>query len=109
MNLFKKSLHIWIGLTSFLGFLMCWASLAQAARETQVVDTQVAAQVITSLPPMPTAVGDLAGSSANPAALQAFRINPATPTPVPLPALQVQVQPRVYQNLYTPRLRTRAS
>ena len=42
MNLFKKSLHVWISLTSFAGFLAGWIFLAQAARQTVNNNTNLA-------------------------------------------------------------------
>ena len=110
MKFFKNSLHIWITLTSVAGFLACWASLAQAARAAiSPSANQVTAQIMTGLPPMPTAVGRLPGMSSNSGAVQSFRINSATPTPYPAPALQPQPQPQPFQQFFAPRLRTRGS
>ena len=109
MNAFKKSLHIWIALTSFGGFLTGWASLAQAARQTAKQQTaQIDLQTIATLPPVQTVDSLLLLNPSSSGAIQTYRIAAPTPTPLPLPTLQpVQQQPKVL--FFTPPLRTGGS
>lgn len=107
MNIFKKSLHLWITLTSFTGFLAGWAFLAQAARQavTQSVAKPIVSRVMVSLPPVQSVNSLLTIPSSNSNNLQAYRVIPATPTPQPVPTLQPQ--PQVL--LFTPPLKTGGS
>jgi len=108
MNAFKKSLHIWITLTSFGGFLTGWACLAQASRQTAKQETaRIDLQTIATLPAVQTVDSLLLLNPSSSGAIQTYRIAQATPTPLPQPTLQPVQQPQVL--FFTPPLRTGGS
>ena len=106
MNIFKKSLHIWITLASFAGFLAGWAALAQAARQAikQGVNPD-GLQAIMTLPPVHTVDNSLSTLSSNSSTVQTYLINPVTPTPLPQPT----PQPQPLLLFFKPKLRTGGS
>jgi hypothetical protein len=112
MNLFKKSLHVWISLTSFAGFLAGWIFLAQAARQTVNKSTNLAMlQSVVIFPTIQTVDNMLHNLPATQGAALAYKIDPATATPVPQPTLvplpTPQPQPRV--QFFAPPIKTGGS
>ena len=110
MNLFKKSLHVWISLTSFAGFLAGWIFLAQAARQTITTSANLAnSQTAISFPTIQTVDNMLHSLPATPGAALAYRIDPATATPVPQPTLVPQPTPQPRVQFFAPPIRTGGS
>jgi hypothetical protein len=110
MNAYKKSIHIWITLTSFAGFLAGWAFLAQAGRQAVKPNTEsISAQVINSLPVIQTVNTTLHTLPSNSSFAQGYKVDPATPTPLPQPTLQPPPPPQPQISFLKPRLKTSGS
>jgi hypothetical protein len=110
MNLFKKSLHVWISLTSFAGFLAGWIFLAQAARQTVNTTTNLAtSQNALVFPTIQTVDNMLHSLPATPGAVLAYKVDQATATPMPQPTLMPLPTPQPRVMLFAKPIRTGGS
>jgi len=111
MNLFKKSLHVWISLTSFAGFLAGWIFLVQAARQTVNNNTNLASSQNAVVFPTVQTVDNMLHHISFTSGALAYKVDPATATPVPQPTLAPQPtpqpQPRVL--FFAPPIKTGGS